>query len=125
MTAVSRADTILRVGNDGDCPPYAYFHTFSSFRRRPESSFCENVENGSRINAWPCAARDDDIPPSFRLKPHRAVQTNHAAIDIAVADDERHGLRELGRLAESRRVRDRSRQGLLHLRRHAIDHRRP
>src|SRR5690606_18731523 len=56
---------------------------------------------------------------------HGAVQADGFAVDVAVAGDVCDHVGELLRAAQARREGDRCRQRLLHVVRHAIDHRRP
>src|SRR3546814_11312353 len=61
----------------------------------------------------------------LRCQSYRAVEADRLAVDVAVAQQIGDQVGELLRLAQARRERYRRRQRLLHLVRHAVDHRRP
>src|SRR3546814_5917919 len=61
----------------------------------------------------------------LRRQSYRAVEADGLAVDVAVAQQVGNQVGELLRLAQARRERYRRRPRLLHLVRHAVDHRRP
>src|SRR5690606_2143430 len=68
-------------------------------------------------------------PPTInrllRWQPHRAIQPDRLAVEIAAANDPRHQVGEFLRPAEARREGDGSGERLLHLFGHAVHHRGP